>query len=274
MRSPFPGMDPYLEDPDGWQDFHTQFLVELRRAISEKVSPNFFVRVEERIYLTESDFSHRQFFKPDVAVFKSPRAAREMTAPYGTISPSVSVEPLFDPEIKDRYLEILDAENREVVTTVELLSPINKRRGAQGYDEFWRKRREIFESQVHWIEIDLLRDGERPNRLKGKSNYYALLKRGGQWEKLDVWFFNLRDKMPTIAVPLRPPFEDVPLDLQAAFDVTYERAYYADSIDYTADPPEPSFSNEDNAWINERVQEWMTARQEKQPMDEQKRISE
>lgn len=262
MKSPFPGMDPYVEETDSWQDFHTKFLVELSHAISVKVSPNFFVRVEERVYLTEPDFTQRQFYKPDVMVVKSPRNTREAATAYGVITPPASVEPLFDPEIKDRYLEILDVHNREVITTLELLSPINKRRGAPGFDDFWRKRREIFESQVHWIEIDLLREGNRPARFAGKSDYYALLKRGGQWEKLDVWFFNLRDKMPTIAVPLRPPFDDVPLDLQTAFDVTYERAYYADSIEYTQEPPEPELKKQDAEWVRERVREWLNAREE------------
>lgn len=260
MKSPFPGMDPFLEDPNGWQDFHTKFLVEMSHTISTSVSPNFFVRVEERVYLTEPDFTKRQFYKPDVTVIKSPRSTRETTTAYGIVTPPVTVEPLFDPEIKDRYLEILDAENREVVTTIELLSPINKRRGAPGYDEFWRKRRAVFESQTHWIEIDLLREGLRPYRLEGKSNYYALLKRGGQWEKLEVWFFNLRDKMPTIAVPLRPPFDDVPLDLQAVFDATYERAYYADSVDYSGEPPPPPLYETDAAWLQERVHTWQAAR--------------
>ncbi|MBI3176672.1 MAG: DUF4058 family protein [Chloroflexi bacterium] len=26
MPSPFPGMDPYIEDPDVWGDFHGGFL--------------------------------------------------------------------------------------------------------------------------------------------------------------------------------------------------------------------------------------------------------
>ena len=26
MPSPFPGMNPYLEHPDTWEDFHTRFI--------------------------------------------------------------------------------------------------------------------------------------------------------------------------------------------------------------------------------------------------------
>lgn len=32
MPSPFPGMDPYLEAPDVWQDLHTTLIVAIRAA--------------------------------------------------------------------------------------------------------------------------------------------------------------------------------------------------------------------------------------------------
>jgi hypothetical protein len=51
MPSPFPGMDPYLEDPDMWAGFHTSFIVELQSQLSPLVRPDYFVRVEERVYL-------------------------------------------------------------------------------------------------------------------------------------------------------------------------------------------------------------------------------
>lgn len=259
MKSPFPGMDPYLEDAAVFPDFHFEMIGAMRAQLGAKVSPNFFVRVQERIYLTEPDFGRRGYIVPDITIVKQPRPASERLTASGAITAPTLIEPLFDPEIRDHYLEILDAQSREVIATIELMSPINKRKGALGYEDFWRKRRELFESQVHWIEIDLLREGERPYRLWGKSDYYALLKRGGQWDKLEVWFFNLCDKMPTIAVPLRPPFEDVPLDLQAAFEATYERARYADSVDYTREPPPPPLRPEDARWAQERVRAWLAA---------------
>ena len=35
MPSPFPGMDPYLEDPAYWSDFHAAFLTYWRDAIAD-----------------------------------------------------------------------------------------------------------------------------------------------------------------------------------------------------------------------------------------------
>src|SRR3712207_6918114 len=44
----------------------------------------------------------------------------------------------------------------------ELLSPVNKRPGAEGADAYDRKRREILRSEAHLLEVDLLRGGRRP----------------------------------------------------------------------------------------------------------------
>jgi hypothetical protein len=159
----------------------------------------------------------------------------------------------------DRYIEIYDAAGRDVVTTLEILSPANKTRGSSGQQAFTRKRTAVMASKTHWIEIDLLREGERSEELADKSHYYALLKRGTV-SPFEVWFFDLRDRMPTIAVPLRPPFEDVPLDLQAIFDTVYARAHYADSVDYTAVIPPPRLRPADVAWAAARIREWLAAR--------------
>ena len=82
------------------------------------------------------------------------------------------------PEVHDRYIEIRTPRNGEVITIIELLSPFNKRPGAQGFQAFQEKRREVMASHTHWIEIDLLRAGVRPPEVAYKSDYYALLKRG------------------------------------------------------------------------------------------------
>ena len=117
-------------------------------------------------------------------------------------------------------------------------------------------------SKAHWIEIDLLRAGERPEELEDKSDYYALLKRGGQPPPFEGWLFDVRDRIPTIAVPLRPPFVDVPLNLQAVFETVYARGHYAEAVDYSASPPLPRLRPADEIWARERVREWLAARGE------------
>lgn len=114
-------------------------------------------------------------------------------------------------------------------------------------------------SNVHWIELDLLRAGARTTEVADKSDYYALLKRGGTLGLFEVWYIDLRDRLPTIAVPLHPPFDDAPLDLQAAFADMYQRAHYAQSIDYTTDLPAPALELSDQQWAKQCIAQWRSA---------------
>ena len=108
---------------------------------------------------------------------------------------------------------------------------------------------------LHWLEIDLLRAGERPEEVAGRSDYYALLKRAGTASEFAVWFFNLRAPLPVIAVPLAAGFAAVALDVQEALARTYER-YYAERMDYRDAPPLPRLPPADAAWVDERLQAW------------------
>jgi len=258
--SPFPGMDPFLEEPARWSGVHARLINAISDRLADLIAPNFFVEIEQRIYITTLDDPDKRPIVPDVYVTTGQRPQQQATATAGTIAEPTLIEPIYDLEIRDRYIDILDAQNREVVTTLELLSPFNKKVGTPGREAFLNKRKTVLGSKVHWIEIDLLRAGERPSEVNGRSDYYALLKRGGAPGPFAVWFIDLRDRLPVMAVPLRPPFEDVPLDLQAAFDQIYERAYYADSLDYTRSIPLPPLPPADEKWVRDRVRTWLAER--------------
>lgn len=66
--------------------------------------------------------------------------------------------------------------------------------------------------------------------------------------------------LPIIAAPLRPEFDDVPLNLQEAVDTVYARYRYDTAIDYEAEPPLPAFSPADARWIRERIVVWQEER--------------
>ena len=85
------------------------------------------------------------------------------------------------------YLTIVDTVGRQVVTTMELLSPINKVPGSSGQREFLRKRQQIMHSRTHWLEIDLLRAGTRPPGLPLQGDDDAVLHRAGAGERLEAW---------------------------------------------------------------------------------------
>ncbi len=251
--SPFPGMDPYLEAPALWSSVHTRLIVGMSDAIAAALPAGYAVDIEQRVYLTAPGDLDRISMEPDVFVM------REATARYrtGPVTPPTLVEPPeSDPEIRDRFLQIRDSRTRDVITVIELLSPFNKRPGAQGYDAFQEKRRRVMASRTHWLEIDLLRKGERPSEVTGRADFYALLKRGNRLRPYEVWFFNLRDSLPTVAVPLRSPEEDLALDLQAILSDMYRRARYGESLDYTAAPPPPPLTPDDAAWARNLIDAW------------------
>lgn len=258
--SPFPGMDPYLEDPAGWPDVHHSLLNTIREHIAAEISPHFYVRVEERVYLTDvlTDEGYEHFI-PDVVVTtgrKAPVQQLPLEAA-ATITAPVMIEDVIDEEIHDYYLEVRDARSHEVITVIELLSPANKVKGSRGYETLQEKRRLLRQGGAHWLEIDLLRAGERSEKIAGQSDYCVTLLRHRK-PGMSVWFIDLRDPLPTVAVPLRPPFDDVPLNLQQVLQETYRRAYYADSIDYTRPVPLPRLKPADETWVKRILTAWLT----------------
>ena len=146
------------------------------------------------------------------------------------------------------------------MTTIEVLSPINKVPGSAGQREFLRKRDQVLGSTSHWLEIDLLRAGTRPRGIPAHDGYNAMLHRAREADRMEGWFATIRQTLPTIAVPLMPPFEDVPLDLQETVDTVYTRYRYDTAIDYEAEPPLPAFSPADARWIRERIAAWREER--------------
>jgi len=245
-------MDPYLEDRHLWPSVHHRLISAISDMLTMQVAPHFYVTIED----------DETSFVPDVYVVQPPfpesstvvAAGRPLTAP-------TTVQILEPLELRDRYIEVRDTSGQAVVTTIEVLSPRNKAINSKGRQAFLKKRRAIMGASTNWIEIDLLRAGQRPEEVVGRSDYYALLKRRGHYDELDIWFIDLRDPLPVIAVPLRPPFSDALLDLGAAIADVYARGTYAARLDYSQAVPPPPLRPADAAWAAERVREWLAARQ-------------
>ena len=258
MPSPFPGMDPYLERPDRWSGVHARLIAVIGEALARQVAPRFFVDSEDNVYILGLDDPARSLVGPDIYVVE-PAGAASLSRPRGQIAAPMVLDLPASLEIRAPYLKVIDTADRQVVTTIEVLSPINKEPASSGQRDFLRKRDQILGSSTHWLEIDLLRAGTRPPGLPLRDDYYAALHRAGVRDRLEAWFVSLRNPLPTIAVPLRPPFEDVPLDLQEAVELVYERYRYDTGIDYASDAP-PPLREADAAWVSERVAAWRRAR--------------
>ncbi len=77
---------------------------------------------------------------------------------------------------------------------------------------------------------------------------------------LETLIGTLREPLPTIAVPLRAPVADVPLDLQELVETVYDRYRYDASVEYGDDPPPPQLPEPDIRWLRERVEAWQQPR--------------
>ena len=71
MKSPFPGMDPYLEQ--FWGDVHTTLMVYARNQINESLPDDLQARVEESLSVETDEGFHRTVY-PDIRVVEEPSA--------------------------------------------------------------------------------------------------------------------------------------------------------------------------------------------------------
>ncbi|MBL8794643.1 MAG: DUF4058 family protein [Planctomycetia bacterium] len=255
MPSPFPGMDPYLESPSIWPDVHHELISEIRATLQPDLRPRYVARVELRIYISDDEDPGRQALVPDVRVERNPgRRVAKSSSPAS--SPAVTepqiVATLMDEEIEEAFLKIIHVESEDLVTLIEVLSPTNKIRGSRGRKSFMQKRREIMNTDVHWVEIDLLRDGT-PSVTQSPlpvSDYRILASRGDQRTRTRCWPVNVRQPLPVIAIPLRGKEPEVPLDLGAVFRTVYDRGAYDLSVNYRREP-KPPLSDDDAVWAKD-----------------------
>jgi hypothetical protein len=250
MPSPFPGMNPYLEQEGVWQDFHQSFILAVRQALSPQVRPAYMVKIEEALFIHELSAEERQYLgRADVSVTRNPAgggmrsAGTLLEAPvYGRVPVAVDIE-------RHSYLEIRDRSSRELIAVIELLSPSNKRNGPD-HEQYLAKRWQLLSSPAHFVELDLLRGGPRlPLEDLPGCDYYALVSRAEERPRVGIWPFRLRDPLPLIPIPLRPSDPDARLDLQQVLHHVYDDAGYEDYI-YTG-APQPLLQPADAAWARE-----------------------
>jgi hypothetical protein len=238
-------MNPYLEHPSVWQDFHQSFIPAAREVLTPQVGPAYFVQVGEHIYIQE-DPDRRLAGVADLDVARDPNRPGNSAGATATLTAPTEVT---IPEVVKRrvpYLEVRDRRDRRVVTVLELLSPSNKYAG-EDRESYLTKRKELLASAANFVELDLLRGGPRlPLRGLPACDYYAMVSRPAKRPKADVWAVRLRNPLPRIPVPLGPGGTDAVLDLQAVLHRVYDGAGYASHI-YDV-PPEPALAPADAAW--------------------------
>jgi hypothetical protein len=275
MRSPFPGMDPYLESPDIWPDFHDQLAGQIARQLNHTLPRPYYARLVMRPEVGIVGEQSSRKIVPDVAIVRPlpsptgiPAGPAVVDRPRTELSPSVRVVVHNEP-LRHHFVEIRDADrDHQLVTLIEIASPSNKRPGPdrRAYES---NQQEILGSDTSLIEIDLLRTGlplvggamlsESLGRLQPQPDYLIGISRA--WQRgatLDYELFSvrLRDPLPCVPVPLRQGELEVPLDLQYAFDQVYADGPYArGAVDYRV-PPDPPVPAELDDWLADCLEQW------------------
>lgn len=256
MKSPFPGMDPYIEQR--WRDFHSRFATYVCDALQPGLPADLRVRIEERVYVESFDGQGRQV-APDVQIFEM--TGRQQQPGRGTAAavaedvaqPLVVFVPL---EVTERYVQIVDVgTGGTVVTVIELLSPSNKVPG-KGREEYVMKQRQTVQAGVNLVEIDLIRAGQpttlaKPGLIPAHhlATYHASIYCGADPDRLEFYAMPLRQRLPRLPIPLRRSDARVVLDLQTIIATAYDRGRY-DDIDYSK-PLNPPLDLVDEQWARE-----------------------
>jgi Protein of unknown function (DUF4058) len=250
MLNPFPGMNPYLEHPELWDQVHNHLISGIAFAIADQIAPQYRVSIEQRIYQSFDD--PRSIVgiadvtvKPDI--WQDDRSP-DQEGSVSTLTRPQRVQLPIPWEVKERYLEVREVATKELITVIEVLSPVNKRSG-KGRSIYETKRTKILTSMTNLIEIDLLRSGQ-PMAMTGatESQYRILVSRFIDRPSADLFRFNLQDPIPDFPVPLRPESPDAIVNLQAILNETYQRGRLDLSIDYSQDLL-PSLSECDRIWM-------------------------
>ena len=258
MPSPFPGMDPFLEN-QLWRGFHHALISEMHHALMLQVRPRYVVDIEEDVYIAKEDGTPLRVMVPDVAVqsglgWREPFAGNLAVATAPITEPVIVTLPMLEPQ-EIPYLVIRRRDNSETVTVIEVLSPTNKP-SRDGRTEYLAKRNCLLRSRVHLVELDLLRGGERLPTVEAlpPGDYFAFVSRATQRPLPAVYAWTLEQPLPVIPIPLDVGDPDAQLNLQAVLNTTYDRAGY-DYVLNDTPPGQPSVAAARAEWIHQVLAE-------------------
>ena len=240
MPSPYSGMDPWLEDPVVWPNLHHLLITQTNALLKAQLRPRgYLVTIGERVWVTEPG----RGVYPDVFLVERPAARPPVEGGIAVLEADQPVRvKVPGAEVREPYLEILDAHDERVVTCIEFLSPANKSPGPSR-DLYLKKQREVLLSPANLVEVDLLRSGRHTVAVGSHLidparnwDYLVSIARAAQADEYEYYPIPLPSPLPRIRIPLKPDDADGVLDLQQALDEAYDDGPFADRIDYSQPP--------------------------------------
>ncbi len=260
MRSPFPGMDPYLEAR--WSDVHSSLITGIREALQPHLPGDLRARAEERILVEDLGDDRLAGYRADVAIVTSaPRPRPDGATPAAGTRVEPVVLTFHEEPVIDRCVQVVDTrDGGRVVTAIEVLSPGNKAPGRLNA-LYRRKLADYRAGGVSVVEIDLLREPSRRHLAvhtddlpeDRRSPYMVCVRHGWTPEQWLAYPLPLRNRLPAIPIPLRRSDAVAELDLQPLLERVYTGGGH-DDIDY-AKPAVPPLSPDDAGWARRLVEQ-------------------
>ena len=221
MASPFPGMNPYLEDDKIWPVFHHHLIGCLYQILLPSLVDRYRARVGQRHYATEQ-----------------------------VLFTSVTREEHFE-----EHIEIHQRADARVVTLVDIVSPTNKT-SEDGRKAYLEKRREAKTSGANLVEIDLVLQGQPMLDYSREGlpdwDYAVTVTRAQHPERYEIYTATLQKRLPRFRLPLSADDRDTVVDLHAAFARSYDQGNFGEIVNYERDPSVP-LTDEDRQWLDERL---------------------
>lgn len=217
MPSPFPGMDPYLEEDKLWPVFHHQFITCLYQILLPGLVDRYRARIAQRHYVTEQ------------ALFTS----------------------IIREEHAEEFIEVRQRNDNRFITLIDVVSPANKVT-TQGRQVYLDKRRDAKTEGANLVEIDLVLQGQPTLEYSRDGlpdwDYAVTVTRCTQPERYEIYTATLQKRLPRFRLPLAADDRDTVLDLQAAFSRCYDQGGLGAMIDYRRDPA-VGLNDEDRKWL-------------------------
>jgi Protein of unknown function (DUF4058) len=219
MPSPFPGMDPFLEDPKHWKSFQHQFVAGLYHILLPGLVDRYRARVGMRSYTVEM--------------------------------------PLFTSVVREAheepFVEIRERGDGRLVTLIDLASPANKTTAA-GREAYLATRKLVESQRANALEIDLSTQGtpmlDYSRDALPEHDYTFTVTRAAAPGKFEIYTATVQKRLPKFKLPLAHDDRDGMLDLQDVFRRAYDLGSFGKLVRYGDPLPGcAKLSDVNRAWL-------------------------